>query len=46
MSDLVEYYREHAEEYNEIYMWRDPHRQEKHLYQVCQLRDYMRYIQW
>jgi len=29
MSDLVEYYRERAEEYDEIYEWRDPHRQEE-----------------
>jgi ubiquinone/menaquinone biosynthesis C-methylase UbiE len=31
MSDLVEYYRERAEEYDEIYEWRDPHRQEEQL---------------
>jgi hypothetical protein len=31
MSDLVEYYRECAEEYDEIYEWRDPHRQEEQL---------------
>lgn len=29
MSDLVEYYKERAEEYDEIYEWRDPHRQEE-----------------
>ncbi|NQT07976.1 hypothetical protein HQ586_02760 [Candidatus Bathyarchaeota archaeon] len=46
MSDLVENNREHAEEYDEIYRWRDPHRQEEQLFQVCQLRDYMRHIQW
>jgi SAM-dependent methyltransferase len=29
MSDLVEYYRRRAGEYEEIYAWRDPHRQEE-----------------
>ena len=46
MSDLVENNMEHAEEYDEIYRWRDPHRQEEQLFRVCQLRDYMRYIRW
>ncbi len=46
MSDLVEYYRERAEEYGEICRWRDPHRQKERLYQIRQLRGYMRYIQW
>ena len=31
MSDLVVYYRERAEEYDEIYEWRDPHRQREQL---------------
>lgn len=31
MSDLIDYYRERAEEYDEIYEWRDPHRQEEQL---------------
>jgi len=31
MSDLVEYYRKRAEEYDEIYEWRDPHRQMEQL---------------
>jgi len=31
MSNLVEYYRERAEEYDEIYEWRDPHRQKEQL---------------
>jgi len=46
MSDLVENNREHEEEYDEIYGWRDPHRQEEQLIQVRQLRDHMRYILW
>lgn len=29
MSDLVDYYRKRAEEYEEIYEWRDPSRQEE-----------------
>ena len=29
MSDIVEYYRRRAGEYEEIYEWRDPHRQEE-----------------
>jgi len=29
MSDIVEYYRRRAGEYEEIYGWRDPHRQEE-----------------
>ncbi len=29
MSDIVDYYRRRAGEYDEIYEWRDPHRQEE-----------------
>ncbi len=29
MSDIVEYYRRGAGEYEEIYEWRDPHRHEE-----------------
>jgi len=28
-EDLVKYYRERAREYEEVYRWRDPHRQEE-----------------
>ena len=42
VSDLVNYYRQRAKEYEDVYEWRDPQRQEEQDLMAETIKEYLR----